>query len=429
MAQITWRNIDAPRFAESAAMYESAGRQLTDAFKGISGAAQELEATQVRDNTNRYLMGALQAQDADQLSAFMQGEGAGILAAAGSNIDPSALLQAQQLKGSLTALKTDELRQGEMIQNRDALAYLNQYAHEASLGNTVSPEILAQALQHQQFSNVAPVINQGNLQRELSAAQHADDMRIKQQQLSDARADNTSAAQYRNLDLQLKIAKLLGENATMTGPGRVDKNGKVTLAPSVLSDIQNTALSNFGNPSKGVEEFNTYRDNLPKEFQAAATEAYNKATKESKDLFAGTSVGKTYSNTSNVIDITGDYSAFKKSVGNIPGADPEVMDVMFKALTNLRDNTPNAQNIQVDVNALQKALAQQSAPKNPIEWLADWNKSVWSLPTANNFDTGMFGKAAANSVVKDLIGSGALYETEYGVPFPAKLTLDNFTRK
>lgn len=429
MAQITWRNIDAPRFAESAAMYEAAGRQLTDAFKGISGAAQELQATQVRDNTNRYLMGALQAQDADQLSAFMQGEGTGILAAAGANIDPSALLQAQQLRSSLTGLKTDELRQGEMIQDRDALAYLNQYAHESSLGNTVSPEVQARAALHTRFSNVAPGINQGNLQREQNASQHADRIGLQQQQLNETRANNASNAHYRNLDLQLKMASLMGENATMTGPGRVDKNGKATLAPTVLSDIQNISLSNFGNPSKGVDEFNTYRENLPKEFQAAATEAYNKSTKESKDLFAGTSVGKTYSNTSNVIDITGDYSTFKKSVGNIPGADPEVMDVMFKALTNLRDNTPNAQNIQVDVNALQKALAKQSAPKNPIEWLADWNKGIWSLPTANNFDTGMFDKAAANSVVKDLIGSGVLYEIDYGVPTPAKLTLDNFTRK
>lgn len=215
MAQITWRNIDAPRFAESAAMYESAGRQLTDAFKGISGAAQELEATQVRDNTNRYLMGALQAQDAEQLSAFMQGEGAGILAAAGTNIDPSALLQTQGVLDGLISRKTNQLNQGVLEQNIGATGALNQYAHEASLGNTVSPEILAQALQHQQFSSVAPVINQGNLQRELSAAQHADDMRIKQQQLAQQAGQNAFSNNLNTMKFQLELSKVLEEQGAL----------------------------------------------------------------------------------------------------------------------------------------------------------------------------------------------------------------------
>lgn len=190
MAQITWRNINAPSFAEAAALYQSAGQQIGGAFQGLSGALDNFKQQQVDQDNRAYLAGALQAQNPDQLAEYLAGQGAAL--AGRGNVTTDAMLQASGLADTLSSRRIKDLEYSEAQKAIDTRGDLGSYLMATLTGDTVDPAVAAQAMTNPLFAQAAPSALLGRMGYDQKDAHFNQSIALQRQQLAQQSAYNNA---------------------------------------------------------------------------------------------------------------------------------------------------------------------------------------------------------------------------------------------
>lgn len=188
MAQITWKNINAPSFAEASALYQSAGQQIGNAFQGLSGALETFKNERVDQDNRAYLTGALQAQNPDQLAEYLTGQGAAL--AGRGNVSTDAMLQASGLADTLSSRRAKDLEYSEAQKAIDTRGDLGNYLMATLSGQAVDPAVAAQAMTNPLFAQAAPSVLMGRMGYDQKDSHFNKSLALQQQQMAQSAAQH-----------------------------------------------------------------------------------------------------------------------------------------------------------------------------------------------------------------------------------------------